>query len=286
MAAITYQTEGAEAGAQTEALIKYLAAHATDLKLDITRIALWSCSANTGIATYMVAEHAPADFRAAVFYYGVMQTPPKQPDVPVLIAKAGLDSLFINESIDNWVTAALAIDAPVTLMTYPEGVHAFDLRNETEEAREIIRRTLDFLHFHLNNPRPARSQPMTPAQLTKVAMTSIDDAMGRIVELRKSHPKALVVQEESMNNLGYELMRAGKNADAVKLFELMVKMYAASPNAFDSLGDAYMAVGRNEDAVNAAERAINLLRMAPEDIREGIRRSAEEKLQKLKPAAK
>ena len=282
MAAITYQTSGDQSGKQTEALFKYISAHAPGLKIDPKRIALWACSANASVGTAIVAAHAPTHFRAAVFYYGMMSTAPKQPDLPVFVARAGLDALSINESIDRWVTQAVALEAPITAVSYPEGVHAFDLRNETEESRLIIRQTLDFLDFHLSHPPPGRTQPITPSQLTRKALQSVDEALAQVLELRKSHPKALVVQEESLNTLGYELMGAGKVAEAVKVFELMVRMYAASPNAFDSLGDAYAAAGRTEEAIGAAERAIKLLQMAPQEQREAIRISAEAKLARLK----
>ena len=282
MAAVVYQTSGNGAGAQTEDLLKFLKAQGGSLKIDPSRIALWAGSVNVGFATSLVAAHPPEDFAAAAFFYGPMATAPKHADQPVLIARAGLDTLSILDSIDKWTTQAIALDAPLTVLTYPEGVHLFDLRNETEEARAIIRSTLDFLHFHLNNPRPKRLQPMTPAQLTRIAMTSTDEALGRVMELRRTHPKALVVQEEGLNTLGYELLEAKKTADAIKVFELMTKMYASSANAFDSLGDAYEAAGRNEEAVQAAQEALKRLPLLLPDLREPIRRSAEAKIARLK----
>ena len=282
MAAVTYQTSGTGIGAQTEELLKYLKAQSGSLKIDASKIAIWAASQNVGFATSLVSVHAPEDFTAAVFFYGPMPVAPKHADQPVLVARAGLDQLSILESIDKWTVQAMALDAPLTFVTYPEGVHFFDLRNETEEARAIIRQTLDFLTFHQKNPRPARLQPVTPAQITRLALSSVDDALSKLMELRRTNPKALVIAEEGLNNLGYELLAAKKIPDAVKIFELLTKFHPSSANAFDSLGDAYEAAGRIEDAVKAAEEALKRLPLLLPEQREPIRTAAEDKIKRLK----
>ncbi len=284
IAAITYQTSSGEsAEAQTEALLKYVRANAAAMKIDASRIALWACSANARVATSLLAKHPKADFRAAAFYYGIMSTPPAQPDVPVFIARANLDVPMINGSIDRWVAEAVALDAPVTLITYPQGLHGFDVRQDTAEARDIIRQTLDFLQFHLTNPRAPRTEPMSLAQLQKlVAGSAPAAATAKLNEIRKTHPQAFVLQEQVLNGLGYSLMGERKFEDAVKILELTVELNPESPNAHDSLGDAYEAAGRTADAIAASERAIALLDKVPEARRAAIRSSAEEKLKRLR----
>lgn len=280
MAAISYQTAGEQAGAQTEKLLQYVNEHASELKIDPNRIAIWACSANGRVGTDLVARQP---FRAAVFYYAIMPTAAKAEHMPVLVTRAGLDTTTINDSIDQWVAGALKIDAPVTLINYPEGLHGFDLRNDTAESKDIIRQTLDFLHFNLNHARTPSTEPLTPVQLSRIVRESgIDAAIVRLRELRKMHPNALVVQEQQLNTMGYAYLGDRKTAEAVKVLELAAALYPDSPNAHDSLGDAYAAAGRNDDAVKAAERAIQLLPNAPAQQRDGIRRSAEEKLARLK----
>jgi len=280
MAAISYQTQGDQAGPQTEKLLQYIKQHASELKLDASRIAVWACSANGRVGTDLVTKH---DFRAASFYYAIMTTAPKAEELPVFVTRAGLDTKTINDSIDQWTAQALALDAPITLVNYPQGLHGFDLRNDTAESREIIRQTLDFLHFHLTNDRPKQTEPLTPVQLSRLVRESgIDAALARLGEIRKTHPAAFVLQEQSLNTLGYTLMNDRRNEDAVKVLELSASIHPNSPNAHDSLGDAYAAAGRNADAIREAERAIALLANAPEQQREGIRRSAEEKLNRLR----
>lgn len=284
IAAITYQTvSGDSAEAETEALLKYVKEHAAALKIDPSRIALWSCSANVRVATSLLAKHPKDAFRAAAFYYGIMSTPPSHAEVPVFIARANLDMPMINDSIDRWSAEAVALDVPVSLVTYPQGLHGFDVRQDTAESRDIIRQTLDFLQFHLTNPRAPRTEPMRLADLRKlVADLSSAEAIARVKEIRKTHPDAFVLQEQVLNSLGYSLLAHKELAEAVKILEIAVALYPDSPNAHDSLGDAYEAAGRTADAIASSERAIAWLDKVAAERREGIRNSADDKLRRLR----
>lgn len=279
IAAISHQTTADNTAAQVDALLAYLRANASELELDANRIAIWACSANARIGTALAQRDG---FRAAVFYYGAMQEAPKNNNLPVLVARAGLDALPLNQSIDRWVAQAVALDAPVTLVTYPEGRHGFELLDDTHESRLIVTQTLDFLQHHLTNAATPRKQPMTLAQLQALlAEKGTDATVARLTELRKTHPEAFVLQEGSLNGIGYGSLEANP-AEAVKIFELVATMYPDSPNAHDSLGDAYEALGRKADAVREAERALALLDKAHPAQREGIRASAEGKLKRLR----
>jgi len=43
----------------------------------------------------------------------------------------------------------LTSNLPVTLVNDPDGPHAFDLLHDSETSREIIKRILQFMQFHL-----------------------------------------------------------------------------------------------------------------------------------------
>jgi dienelactone hydrolase len=280
MAAISYETSGRDVAPQTDALLRYVRDHATEWKIDAKRIAIWSCSANVRLGTAMLASRD--DLRAAVFYYGLMETAPKNIVTPVLVTRAGLDALPLNNSIDRWVAQAVELDAPVTLITYPEGLHGFELDNDTPESRQIVMQTLDFLQFHLTTEPTPRKEPMTLAQLQRLFAENREAALSRLKEIRRTHPNAYVLQERTLNSLGYALMSDQKFAEAVAILELVAATYPDSANAHDSLGDAYEAAGRSADAIRESERALALLEKVPGPQSEAIRRSAEEKLARLK----
>ena len=280
MAAISYETTGNDAGPQTDALLRWIQQHAGELKIDPKRIAIWGCSANVRLGTALLASHD--DFRAAVFYYGVMETAAKNALTPVLVTRAGLDALFLNQSIDRWVAQAVELGAPVTLITYPEGVHAFDVENDTPESRQIVTATLDFLQFHLANAPTPRKEPMTIAQLEKLFVSDRAAAVAKLGELRRTHPDAYVLKEATLNTLGYVLMGNNRAAEALTILEYVAETNPESPNAHDSLGDVYEAAGRTADAIRESERALALLDRVQGQRREAIRRSAEDRLARLR----
>lgn len=280
MAAISYETSGNDVAPQTDALLRWVQQHAGELKIDPKRIAIWSCSANSRLGTSLLASRD--DFRAAVFYYGLMETAPKNIVTPVLVARAGLDALPLNTSIDRWVAQAVELDAPVTLITYPEGLHGFEVDNDTPESRQIVQQTLDFLQFHLTTEPTPRKEPMTLAQLQRLFAENRETALTRMKEIRKTHPNAYVLQERTLNSLGYALMSEGKLDEAIAILELVAATYPDSANAHDSLGDVYEAAGRTADAIREAERTLALVDKVAGPQGDAIRRSAEEKLARLK----
>ncbi len=67
-----------------------------------------------------------------------------------MIVRAGRDETpGINDSIDRFVGAALTLDLPLSLINHRGAPHSFDLVDDTEATREIVRRILGFLRFHL-----------------------------------------------------------------------------------------------------------------------------------------
>ena len=177
---------------------------------------------------------------------------------------------------------AVELGAPVTLITYPEGVHAFDVENDTPESRQIVAQTLDFLQFHLANAPTPRKEPMTIAQLEKLFVSDRAAAVAKLGELRRTHPDAYVLKEATLNTLGYVLMGNNRAAEALTILEYVAETNPESPNAHDSLGDVYEAAGRTADAIRESERALALLDRVQGQRREAIRRSAEDRLARLR----
>jgi acetyl esterase/lipase len=65
------------------------------------------------------------------------------------VARAGLDSPWLNAGLDRFVERALAAGATIDLLNHPHGRHAFDVLDDDPRSRQIIRRTLAFLQDHL-----------------------------------------------------------------------------------------------------------------------------------------
>jgi len=80
-------------------------------------------------------------------------------DVPLFLARAGRDQFpGLNDALDRFAAGALARNFPLTLVNYPSGPHAFDLYDDSESTREIVRQLLAFLSADI----PASAVPSSP----------------------------------------------------------------------------------------------------------------------------
>jgi dienelactone hydrolase len=174
MVAVTYQTK--YSATETESLIGYLSKNAAKFNIDINRIAVFGCSGNA-LAAQSIMHYDNYNIRCAVFYYGLLLSPDQKyfeeinsaqksyefylsdlklsdeipNDIPILVTRAGKDQYaLINMSIDHFVNEAVKSNAEITFINYPEGQHDFDVLDDTENSRIIIRQTVDFLTTHLD----------------------------------------------------------------------------------------------------------------------------------------
>ncbi len=156
-----------------DALFRHIHENAEALGIDQQRIGLWSCSGNVPRALDALMQKR--DLKCAALCYGVTldldgssgvaeaakmwrfanPTAGKSvrdlpPDVPLFIARGGCDEVpQLNEALDRFVAHAVAANLPITLANHPTGRHAFDIMDDGEPSREMIRQILAFLRFHL-----------------------------------------------------------------------------------------------------------------------------------------
>jgi acetyl esterase/lipase len=72
------------------------------------------------------------------------------PDLALFIVRAGQEQFpHLNDSIDGFVAGALALNRPITVVNHATGPHSFDLLQDSEASREIIRQILGFLRSQL-----------------------------------------------------------------------------------------------------------------------------------------
>jgi len=164
----------ADAGGDVEAALDYVRSNAATLGIDETRIAIWVFSGGGALLSVPLREERPY-VRCLVAYYAALdlQVPAPGADSgigadlrqafspvhhlaargantpPLLVARAGKDSTWMNASIDRFVQEALAVGAPLELITHPNGQHGFDIFDNDARSREIIESTIAFLRRHL-----------------------------------------------------------------------------------------------------------------------------------------
>ncbi|MGH9901289.1 MAG: hypothetical protein ACRD68_05550, partial [Pyrinomonadaceae bacterium] len=288
MVAVTYESRELEPYKDTESAIDYVRRNAAALKVDENKIGVWACSANVRIGLPLVMEGGHKFIRSAVFYYGPMDAPTMRQDIPLFVARAGFDNANLNNSIDEFMRQAVAEDVPATFVNYADGQHGFDLVDDNDKSREIVRQTLEFIKFNTSRevasgdavrraPSPARFRAMIEREGMRKALQAYEEA-------KKAEPGAFLFREQTVNGLGYQLLRAGKVKEAVEIFKLNVAAYPKSSNVYDSLSDGYEADGNKELAIQYAEKALEVLPgdSIPEQAKTGIRDAATQKLKRLK----
>lgn len=169
IAAITYAT--LDPVKDVMQLYEYLEANREQLQLDTSRLGVLSVSGNVPNALHFL--QTTNAVRCASFCYGFMQDSAEdkgvseaaaqfrfalpvseRAELPVqtalLLVRAGRDQFAaINASIDRFVGAALASNRDLEVINYPEGVHAFDILDDSARSQQIVRRILAFFKFRL-----------------------------------------------------------------------------------------------------------------------------------------
>jgi len=77
--------------------------------------------------------------------------------------------------------------------------------------------------------------------------------------LQEDKSKSLYnLSESGVNNFGYGLMAQKRYREALKIFELNIKLYPKGSNAFDSYGECLFKLGKKEEAIAAYKKSLEL----------------------------
>jgi hypothetical protein len=171
MVAVTYANHDP---ADVHLAIRHVRGAATTYGIDQQRLGLWACSGHGPNALSVLMQH-PGAFKCTVLLYPytldsgnrthvadaagqfhfVNATAGKgvddlRCDVALFVARAGCDQMpGLNDALDRFVGNLLARNQPLTVVNHATGPHAFDLFDDSDASREVIRRALGFLRWHL-----------------------------------------------------------------------------------------------------------------------------------------
>ncbi len=78
---------------------------------------------------------------------------------------------------------------------------------------------------------------------TTIVSKGVQAAVLQYQNLEAEKPARYDFNEDQLNNLGYEFLRAHRFGDAIRILQLNAASYPRSANTYDSLGEAYMDAG-------------------------------------------
>ena len=77
-------------------------------------------------------------------------------------------------------------------------------------------------------------------------------------QLKAAPPANYNLGEPELNGLGYQLLRANKFEDAIRIFQLNVEAYPKSANVWDSLAEGYMDAGNKPLAIANYQKSLGM----------------------------
>ena len=238
-----------------------------------------------------------------------VQTARRHPEVKSLVLLSGSTNMdgrhFLRDSANLPVFFSGAADDQFSVQTiewlytidaspgkkfvhYAKGGHGADSPVHPELLGLIVDWYVTTL---IKTPGQAPKDPNPPAVPADVQILEATDQPGgaakvtsQLEEARRHDPNATLFPEPLVNVMGYEHLQSGDAKAAIEIFKLNAAAYSNSPNVYDSLSDAYLADGQKDLARQNAQKALDLLSSDtkdPEQLRNNIKQSAEQKLKQL-----
>jgi dienelactone hydrolase len=212
----------------------------------------------------------------------------RKSNLPVFFSVADNDEFPPTVEAIEWLYS-LTTNSGKKFVHYQTGGHGADMFPVHPELPEAI---VDwYVTTLIKTPgRAPVSKDFAPVPPQAHLLDLIDQPGGaakvaqKLGEARQKDPKAVLFPEAIVNIMGYEHIQSGDTKGAVEIQKLNATAYPDSPNVYDSLSDAYLADGQKELARQNAKKALELLpsdTVDPQDRRDGIKASAEQKLKQL-----
>jgi dienelactone hydrolase len=286
------QAEGQKWPADIDVALRYLTSQ-QGVNRDVIGVGGASCGVNNSI---QAARRHAKEVKSLVLLSGGTDFSGRQflreaNSLPVFAAVADDDEFRPTVEIMPWLFS-LSSNPGKEFVHYETGGHGADIFRVHPELRgKIVDWYVTTLiktpgHSPVANPAwtaPASAEILNlmeqPGGTAKVAQ--------KLQDARISNPKAVLFDETTVNILGYEHFQAGDAKGALEILKLNAEAFPNSPNVYDSLSDVYIASGEKDLARQNANKALELLASDtkdPEQLRNAIRESAEQKLKQLGPA--
>ena len=109
-----------------------------------------------------------------------------------------------------------------------------------------------------NQPYDIPRMPLAEVLSKTIQEKGIEAGIAQYRDLKTRQAKVYNFEEQQLNTLGYQLLRANKLKEAIEIFKLNVEAYPAAFNTYDSLGEAYMVSGNKELAIQNYKKSLEL----------------------------
>ena len=273
-------------GDDVEAALQYLEVQ-PGVKRDVIGLGGASCGVGNSVES---ARHHP-EVKSLVLLAGPANLEGRNflrhSTLPVLYGYADDDQFPPSVVITQWLYL-LTPNPGKKLVTYPNGGHGAEIFSVHPEFEDVIKDWFVTTLIKTPGHAPDAKSVAVPKEIE--ILNTVDQPGGAakvskmLADARKNNPKTTLFPEAPVNLMGYEHMQVGDNNGAVEILKLNAEAYPDSTNVYDSLSDAYIAAGKKELALANVKRALEMLKTdttTPQQLRDGIKASCEQKLKQL-----
>lgn len=254
MVGISLNSDYARTQEVFQALFDFIEKEGAKFGIDATRLGVYAASANvTGGAVYLMGPNAAKGIKAAVLYYGSVPSMPFRKDLPVLFFVSEGD-VFKGQQYGNIWQKVMEARAPWIVMYGSRMPHAFDVFTDTDEARRIIRQTIEFWRSHLE---PIAQPSWKPTFAREVIAAIYDYDPQKAVELLTKfiadNPRDAVAYQQ----YGRFLAQLQRMNDATTAYEKALELGGTDAGIYLGLGQIRNQQRRYDEAVNYLTKAID-----------------------------
>ncbi len=140
-----------QAREDTKSFIDFIRENGGKYGIDTNRIGVWAFSGGGFFVDLVMQENQPF-IKFIIAFYGIdrvetLEQIRKLGDKlpPIYMVRAGQDQPNLNNAITLFALQAIGRNLRFTLINYAEGKHAFDIFDDTDETRKIIKHTFQFI---------------------------------------------------------------------------------------------------------------------------------------------
>jgi CubicO group peptidase (beta-lactamase class C family) len=144
------------------------------------------------------------------------------------------------------------------IIRYPQQKHLIVLLDNTSQGESLDRLEDTITRILFNQPYTMPKQSIVDLLHRTITEKGVDAGLAQYRDLKAKQSDVYDFSEPELNRLGYRLLQAGKQKEAIEIFKLNVAEYPKAFNTYDSLGEGYMVAGNLELAILNYKKSLEL----------------------------
>ena len=189
-------------------------------------------------------------------------------------SKALMYKPFLQNYAYGWVVTNASFklkDQPLQVITHGGGINGFTttIQRFPQEHNLIVlldntsttyldRLSEAIAKIIYNQPYEPPKSSITERLNKTISEKGIEAGIAEYRDLKANQSATYDFGERELNQLGYQLMAAGKTKEALEIFKLNVEAYPKAFNTYDSLAEAYARLDQRELAIQNFKKSLEL----------------------------